>query len=86
MRAMEQKVSGQTSFESPTHSHVFLSSLKYFTQRQTFFSHCQESLTLVILEEKMRGENGDRKTDEWRLARDREGGRQREEGWTSGSQ
>lgn len=52
---MEQKVSGQTSFESPIRSHVFLSSLKYRAQRQTF-SHCQESQTLVILEEKMRGE------------------------------
>lgn len=85
MRATEQKVSGQTSSESPIQSHLFLSSLKYRAQRQTF-SHCQESLTLEILEEKMRGENGDRKTDEWRLARDREGDRDREEGWTSGSQ
>lgn len=85
MRAIEQKVSGQTSFESPTHSHVFLSSPKFCAQRQTFFfSLSRESV--VIFEEKMRGENGDRKTDEWRLARDREGGREREEGWTSGSQ
>lgn len=34
----------------------------------------------------MRGEDGDRKTDEWRLARDREGDREREEKWTSGWQ
>lgn len=54
--------------------------------KERTFSHCQESLTLVIWEEKMRGENGDRKTDEWRLARDREGHGDREEGWTTGSQ
>lgn len=82
MRATEQKVSGQTSFESPIPSLVFLSSLKYGAQRQIFFfPHCQESLTVVILREKMRAENGDGETDEWRLARDREG----EERWTSGS-
>lgn len=63
----------------------FFSFPKYRTQRQTF-SHYQETLALVILEEKMRGENGDRKTDEWRLAWDGEGDRDWEEGWTPGSQ
>lgn len=37
-----KKVSGQTSFESPIHSHGSLSSPKYCTPR---LSHCQESLT-----------------------------------------
>lgn len=83
---MEQKVSGQAYFESPIHFQVFISSLKYCAQRKKLFSHCQENLTLVILEEEMREENGDRTTDEWRLARDREEDREREEGWTSGSQ
>lgn len=40
MRAREQKVSGQTSFESPIHSHVSLSSLKCCAPRQTF-PHCK---------------------------------------------
>lgn len=59
---------------------------KVLRTKKKLFSHCQENLTLVILEEEMREENGDRTTDEWRLARDREEDREREEGWTSGSQ
>lgn len=82
---MEQKVSGQTYFWKSNS----LSSIPFFFKvlhtKTNFFSHCQENLTLVILEEKMRVENGDGNTDEWGLARDREGDIEREEGWTSGS-
>lgn len=81
----KKKVWGQTPFESPTHSHVLLSSPKHCAQKPTFFLIVNKSLTLVILAEKMRGENGDRETDEWILARDREGHRDREERWTTGS-
>lgn len=45
MRATEQKVSGQTSFESPTHSRVFLSCA---VQKDKLSSRCQKSLTPVI--------------------------------------